>query len=161
MGGRKSRNKGASFERAIARRIRDWLGEDWTVKRNPTDRQKCAAGAGEFEIVGPFDFPFAIECKAHESFDYSQLFRRPLTGPLIGFWEQAVAQADSCGKLPLLLMKRNNGPVLAVAGIDVVRGAGILAECSCVMRLYDMGVCVFPAVDLFNTCPEVLYEIER
>ena len=159
MGGRKSRNKGANFERAIAKRIREWLGEEWTVKRNPTDRQKGATGAGEFELAGPFDFPFAIECKAHESFDYSQLFRSPLTGPLKGFWDQAVSQADSCGKRPLLLLKRNNGPVLAVAEIGLLRGAGILAEASCVMRLYNMGCCVFPAEDLFNTCPEVLYEV--
>ena len=160
MSGRKSRNKGANFERAIAKRLREWLGEDWTVKRNPTDRQNGVAGAGEFELVGPFPFPFAIECKAHESFDYSQLFRRPLTGPLSGFWSQAMSQAQSCGKRPLLLLKRNNGPILAVAEIDTLRGVGILAESSCVMRLYDLGCCVFPAEDLFGTCPAVLYEIE-
>ena len=107
MGGRKSRNKGANFERAIAKRLRQWLGDDWTVSRNPTDRQKGKTGAGEFEIVGPFPFPFAIECKAHESFSYGQMFRNPVTGPLPSFWDQAKRQAEAAEKAPLLLLKKS------------------------------------------------------
>ena len=89
------------------------------MKRNPTDRQKGKAGSGEFEIVSdhPLDppFPFSIECKAHESFKYAQLFRQPLTGPLPEFWAQAVSQAEAASKRPLLILKRNNGPTLVAA----------------------------------------------
>ena len=94
--------------------MREWLGDEWEVKRNPTDRQKGRAGAGEFEIVGPHQFPFAIECKAHESLDYGQLFRVPVTGPFLGFWRQTRSQAVAARKRPLLIMKRNNGPILCV-----------------------------------------------
>tara|TARA_R100000005_G_scaffold96148_1_gene81018 strand:- start:1169 stop:1657 length:489 start_codon:yes stop_codon:yes gene_type:complete len=161
--GKKSRNKGANFERAIARKIREWLGEDWEVKRNPTDRQKGKAGAGEFEIVGPFEFPFAIECKAHESFDYSQLFRVPVTGPFESFWKQAKNQAEAAEKAPLLIFKRNNGPVLvalnwkgfwpliAASGIDAVQS---------LLRLYSYGCVVIPLEVLLSIDPLALYEIQ-
>ena len=159
MGGKKSRNKGANFERAIAARLRQWLGDDWTVKRNPTDRQKGKAGAGEFEIVGPFPFPFAIECKAHESFDYGQLFRTPVTGPFEGFWEQAKAQADAAEKLPLLLLKRNNGPILVAMGLNIFSDILSLAEAGSLLRLYDLGCCVLPMESLLGVPSSKLYEV--
>ena len=160
MGGKKSRNKGANFERAIATRLRQWLGDDWTVKRNPTDRQKGKAGAGEFEIVGPFSFPFAIECKAHESFDYGQLFRVPVTGPFGGFWQQAKDQAEAAEKRPLLFLKRNNGPILV--GIELSALSGILgvAELGSLLRLNDLGCCVVPIESFLSAFPSALYELE-
>ena len=159
MGGKKSRNKGANFERAIAKRLREWLGDDWTVKRNPTDRQKGKAGAGEFEIVGPFPFPFAIECKAHEAFDYGQLFRVPVTGPFEKFWEQAKDQAEAAEKRPLLFLKRNNGPILVGVELNAISNIINVAEVGSLLRLYDLGCCVLPMESFFNTFPSVLYEI--
>ena len=161
MGGKKSRNKGANFERAIAKRLREWLGDDWTVKRNPTDRQKGKAGAGEFEIVGPLPFPFAIECKAHESFDYGQLFRTPLTGPFVGFWEQAKAQAEAAEKRPLLFIKKNNGPVIAVLGSDSIADIRPVTEYGRQLRIYHMDCYVIEAASFFATYPSMLYEIGR
>ena len=156
MGGKKSRNKGANFERAIATRLRQWLGEDWEVKRNPTDRQNGKAGAGEFEIVGPHQFPYAIECKAHESFDYGQLFRNPVTGPFLGFWEQAVEQAASAEKDPMLILKRNSGPVLVALKPGAVTYELSNKEGGSVLRI--RGVChVFPLEDLLALSPLVLW----
>jgi len=111
-----SRSKGKSFEQAIARDLRAWLGDGWTVTRAQTDRQggQVAGVAGEFQIDGPWEFPFAIECKAHESFEYSQLWTSPIVGPLPKFWAQAVRQADKVGRRPMLLLKRNLGAVLVV-----------------------------------------------
>ena len=160
--GKKSRNKGANFERAIARQLREWLGEDWEVKRNPTDRQKGKTGAGEFEIVGPFDFPFAIECKAHESFDYSQLFRVPVTGPFDSFWAQALRQAEAAEKAPLLIFKRNNGPVLAALnwkGFWPLLAASGVDSIHNLLRLYDYDCVVVPIEVLFKISPLSLYEV--
>ncbi len=161
MGGRKSRNKGANFERAIAKKLREWLGEDWEVKRNPTDRQKGKTGAGEFEIVGPFEFPYAIECKAHESFDYGQLFRVPVTGPFISFWEQAKDQADAAEKSPLLIFKRNNGPVLVALNWrgfwPIVSASGIETVHS-LLRLYEHDCVVIPLEVFLGLKPSALYE---
>ena len=91
-----SRSKGRGFEQQIARDLRAWLGDGWTVTRAQTDRQggQVASVAGEFQIDGPWEFPFAIECKAHEAFEYSQLWTSPIVGPLPKFWSQAVRQAE-------------------------------------------------------------------
>jgi hypothetical protein len=119
-----SRAKGARFERAIANDIRVWLGEDWVVSRNPTDRQCGQDGenAGEFAIRGPHVFPFVIECKSGSGFDARQLFRDPVNGPLEAFWEQACRQADAAYvrqelgaayRQPLLIARRTRGETLA------------------------------------------------
>lgn len=157
MGGRKSRNKGANFERAIANDLREWLGDEWTIKRNPTDRQKCAAGSGEFEIVGPQAFPFSIECKAHETFDYSQLFRQPTTGPFESFWEQACSQADASSKKPMLILKRNNGPTLVA--VEREDYSAMMGSCTDTPRMLVNGCAVMPATALFSLPPSVLFEL--
>jgi hypothetical protein len=159
MSGRKSRNKGANFERDIAKRLRSWLGEDWTVKRNPTDRQKGKAGAGEFEIVGPHPFPFAIECKAHETFNYSQIFRTPITGPLPGFWEQAVDQADSAEKLPMLFVKKNNGPTIVALPRCALTYAIAFNEEGSFARLNELNCVAFGADRLFGIQSSFLYDV--
>lgn len=122
---RNGRRIGAQFERRLAIDLRQWLGEDFTVSRNPTDRQKGQTGtAGEFEIAGPYTFPFVIEAKAHSSFSLRQLFRSPITGPLESWWEQACEQADSINHstnepaattlLPLLICREKGYPVVAI-----------------------------------------------
>lgn len=160
--GKKSRNKGATFERAIAKKLREWLGDDWEVKRNPTDRQKGKTGAGEFEIVGPFDFPFAIECKAHESFEYSQLFKIPVSGPFESFWDQAKRQAEAAEKAPLLVFKRNNGPVLVAVSCKgfwpLVAASGVESVHN-LLRLYDYDCVVIPLEVFLELQPSALYEL--
>jgi len=111
------RAKGRSFEQAVARDLREWLGEAWTVERNPTDRQRGATGsAGEFSIRRKDGgaFAYCIECKAYKSWDEGQLWRVPVVGPLPKFWSQAVRQAAAVGLEPLLIVKRDRGEVLAV-----------------------------------------------
>lgn len=159
MRGRKSRNKGANFERHIARLLREWLGDEWEVKRNPTDRQNGRAGAGEFEIVGPYDFPFAIECKAHESFDYGQLFRMPMTGPFNGFWGQAVKQAESAGKMPMLVLKKNNGPVLCAMESSAIKLLVPLPERMSFMSVEQPRCIVFPLPVLLEQPASCLFEV--
>jgi hypothetical protein len=114
-----SRTKGKAFEQAIARDLREWLGEDWLVERNQTDRQRGATGtAGEFSVArrdlgsGP-PFAWCIECKAHAAWDEGQLWRSPVVGPLPGWWVQARRQASAVQLKPVLVAKRDRGEVLA------------------------------------------------
>jgi hypothetical protein len=115
-----SRSKGRGFEQKIATQFREALGENWKVTRNQTDRQggQVEGSAGEFTFNGPKladgtnqVFPWCVECKAHEDFEYSQLWTG--TGPFKGFWEQACEQAAVVNLKPLLILKRNFGPLLA------------------------------------------------
>ena len=122
-----SRAKGAAFERQIARDLRLWLentGDLWRVMRAQTDRQagQDPNSAGEFAFIGPPGqrFPWAIECKASTAWHESQLWPVPVKGPITttskrrGYWEQAVDQASAVGLQPVLVVRRNNGPVLAI-----------------------------------------------
>lgn len=159
MRGRTSRNKGANFERSIAKRLRSWLGDDWEISRNPTDRQKGKTGAGEFEIVGPHIFPFAIECKAHESFDYGQLFRTPITGPFRGFWKQARDQAEAADKMPMLILKKNNGPTLCVLETEAVLMMIPKPARISFLALNEPRCAVFPLDDLLSYPSSCLFEV--
>lgn len=111
----KSRRKGAAFEREIARDLRGWLGEPWTVARLRTDEQQGDEHAGEFAVKGgPFRFPFAVECKTHKAFSLVQLWRKPVAGPFGSWWTQAVQQAEGARLLPMLVVRVPFGPRLVV-----------------------------------------------
>lgn len=124
-----SRAKGAGFERTIAKDLRAWLGDEWSVMRTQTDRQRGQTGhGGEFTIERLADkakFPFAIECKANEAFDYGHLWNAPIPGPFPKFWKQAARQAQGVDGRPMLILKRNLGEILVVLRLnDAVDGRG-------------------------------------
>ena len=122
--GKASRDKGARFERQIARDVRDWLGFDWTVQRNPGDRQKGEGGqAGDLVISGPFAFPFCIEAK-HYALWRPDILLHDGSALLLSFWRQASAQAESVGLVPLLLVKGDRRPTFAVLPLWALRRLG-------------------------------------
>lgn len=114
-----SRAKGRAFEQSIARDLREWLGDEWLIERNQTDRQRGATGtAGEFSVLHATNptgivFGWCIECKAHKAWNEGQLWRAPIVGPLPDWWAQAVRQAAAVEKRPVLIAKRDRGEVLA------------------------------------------------
>ena len=135
-----SRSLGATFERSVATQLRKWLGPDWTVSRNPTDRQKGQDGGqsfGEFSINGPLEtvaswstgtcrvlgepqsFPLTIECKRDKRFKESQLWKPGVSAAFREFWAQAVKQAEAAGKKPWLILREPpRGTVLSVMEAD-------------------------------------------
>lgn len=115
------RSKGRAFEQAIARDLREMLGDEYAVKRLRTDEQQGVDHAGEFAITGPVRFPFAVECKTHKAFSVVQLWKSPTVGPLPGWWGQSVSQAICCGRLPLLAVRVPHGPVLCVMRLATAR----------------------------------------
>ena len=121
--GRNGRAAGRRFEQTIARDLRSWLGEGWKVSRNQSDRQQGQSGGtwGEFQIEGPTHWPFTIECKNQATFHEYQLWTD--TGPLQGFWDQAVEQAEGAGNEPMLIVKavRTRSPVLVLVRRYILR----------------------------------------
>lgn len=112
--GAHSRNKGRAWEQAVARDLRAWLGDEFSVKRLRTDEQRGMDHAGEFQVTGPWRFPWAVECKAHASFDVRQLWKTPISGPFPEFWRQCAEQARACARAPLLVINVPRGENLAV-----------------------------------------------
>jgi hypothetical protein len=119
-----SRRIGAAFERRIATDLRKWLGEDYTVTRNPTDRQGGQDGRsfGEFSVDGPRRFPFVVECKAERAFSLRMLFRDPLPALISTYWEQAARQAAAtfggteweAAAHPLLIVRERHYPIVCM-----------------------------------------------
>ena len=91
-----SRNKGAHFEREIAKMIYDELGV--TVKRNLDQYQ----AAGNYDLTGLDGF--ALECKRYKT---ATIAERKV------WWKQAVAQAKG-EEIPVLIYNADRQPVRVV-----------------------------------------------
>lgn len=105
-----SRQKGASFERRIAKMFRAQLGEAWTVRREEIDNQRGQfGGAGDLRFYGPSVWPYAVECKHSKAFRMVQVWAR--TGPFQAWWDQACDQAQTVDKLPLLVFRGDRTPI--------------------------------------------------
>lgn len=96
--GRKSRTKGATFEREVAARFKAVFGDD--VKR----RLGQARDSGH-DIDGTW--PFVVECK-----------RRAKIGVTPWFAQATVASARVPGGIPIVVMRADNEKPLVVITLD-------------------------------------------
>lgn len=114
--GKRSRDKGASWERSVARQLQFWLGSEWHVYRIQADRQQGQKGeAGDIGFRGPFVFPFAVEAKHSKSFRAGQLWKG--SGPFLAWWAQTSDQAATVGLEPLLVLKGNGADCPALVAM--------------------------------------------
>lgn len=121
------KQKGASFEREVCKRLSLWLShgtaEDllWRSAmsggRSTVGRKKGklhSAQAGDISAVdargNPFIDKFYVECKAYKDLDFGNLIKG--TGHLIDFWKLAKEDAARYRKRPLLIAKQNNHPII-------------------------------------------------
>ena len=115
-----SRNKGASFERELAKILHEELG--LTFKRDI--EQYRAADHGDLICVEMPDFPFSIEAKRY----------RQGYGIQPAWWSQCCDAALATNKLPLLVWKydrlpvRWRFPVAAVVGMADFVPTGDISE---------------------------------
>lgn len=109
---KKSRNKGQRGEREIAKKLSEWWGSEFT--RTPMSggfhtkefRDDWNAGG---DIVTPDEtFPFSVEIKWQENWNFEQLITAPKC-KIWQWWEQATSECPE-GKTPLLVFKRNHSP---------------------------------------------------
>ncbi|MBU6430450.1 MAG: hypothetical protein KGR26_15645 [Cyanobacteria bacterium REEB65] len=98
--GKMSRQKGKAFERLVARKFRDIYGAG--VKRTLLSQARDGEEASDVEGAGPF----GIECKHHRRVNVQAAFK------------QAQAACKRTGKVPLVVSRDNNGPVLATLELD-------------------------------------------
>ncbi len=97
MTGKKSRNKGAAFEREVARMIHEHLGID--VRRNLTQYQEKGHG----DLVG---WPgVLIECKRHAATTRAQVE---------AWWQETLQAAEQAKAHPVLIYKTDRHPIRVV-----------------------------------------------
>lgn len=102
------RNKGATFERDIAKMLHDELGISF--KRDL--EQYREGGHGDLIPSDP-DFPFTLELKRYAD------------GPIGGqkaWWEQTCVAAKREGKSPALIYRYDRKPIRCVVQMDYVIG---------------------------------------
>lgn len=109
-----SRNKGNSFERSVAKEISEWTGT--IVTRTP-----MSGGYNKFGDITPKDpklmqtFPFCIELKNREAWDFSELLKGTNKGVgIVSWWLQCVGDSEKSKKLPLLVFTKNLEPNYAM-----------------------------------------------
>lgn len=105
-----SRAKGAEYERKTAKVLGEWWGEDFNRTPASGGLQWGDDNRVTGDIVTPVDsvFPFVIECKKREEWDFSQLLRD--TGEMEEWWEQVIRDSEKVSLRPFLIFSRNYLP---------------------------------------------------
>ena len=103
--GKRSRNKGASFERQISKVFSEWLG--CKVRRTPMS----GAYGGEWNLGGDLMFdievPWYVELKNRESWRLEQLLNPEPCGPIVKWLDSTWEEASKEGKVPMVVFTRN------------------------------------------------------
>lgn len=111
------RNKGANFERVIAKQLSEWCG--FTITRTPS-----SGGWAKTGDITPKDpkemvkFIFGVECKNNESWNFPLLFKGRERGELNSvfsqWWKQCTDDCKISKKIPIVVFTRNNDPVFCI-----------------------------------------------
>jgi hypothetical protein len=114
-----SRAKGATFELDVSKELSIWWGTK--LRRTPLSGGWSKDNVtGDIAASEPY-FPFSVECKSTESWEFFQLLKSPDKAELAEHWKQCVN--DSQGRsftspgllkkplIPLLTFKRNFHPM--------------------------------------------------
>ncbi len=100
-----SRNKGAQFERDVAKRLYQLLGVNFARDLD----QYRQADHGDLTADDP-DFPFVIECKRYAAG----------TGCMPGWWDQAWRAAQRTDLLPCVIYKYDRRDIRCVIPLGAV-----------------------------------------
>lgn len=129
------KSKGSDFEREVSKKLSLWItgGRNrdalWRSQSSGA-RATIAAGkgrkldsqAGDIAAVHPdglvFGKLFSVECKFYADVGYTE-FITARTGPLMGFWAQAVRDSNKAGRHPLLVFKQNRRPIQAMTTVPL------------------------------------------
>lgn len=111
-----ARTKGNSFEIVVAKRLTEWWGLNFR-------RVPLSGGYDKRLVVGDLwiadrsatieeikGFPFSIEAKNREGWDWNILFG-PGNSSLMEYWKQAKDDASKLDKIALLIFKKNFSPL--------------------------------------------------
>jgi len=108
------RKKGKRAELAVAKLLEKWTG--FKFNRTPNSGglrwRKDQRVTGDI-VPGPRIkkiFPFSVEVKFNQSYDFSSLLRSPSSNKIIEHFSQSVADGRRCNREPLLVFRSNGMP---------------------------------------------------
>ncbi|AGR47038.1 resolvase [Bacillus phage Shanette] len=102
-----SKNKGAEYERKIAKALGSWWGEQF--QRTPASGglqwKKDNRVTGDIVTPPESVFPFTIECKKREGWSLEQFLKN--TGEMEEWWTQCIRDAAKIDKKPMVIFSKN------------------------------------------------------
>lgn len=105
---RYSRTKGANFENTVRKLIARVLELDW--KRDIT-RTRSGSGQPLRDLtVRNIDFPYRIECRKQERWDFHELFKHPEKATLVK-WFKELLSSSVPGLDEMLVFAKNRSPI--------------------------------------------------
>lgn len=157
--GKRSRNKGASFEREISKQFSEWLG--CKVRRTPMS----GAYGSEWHLGGDLmfdiDVPWYVELKNRESWRLEQLFSANPKGPVLKWLESTWREAEQAEKVPMVIFKRNRVEAyVALPLFHVERDLLLRDACALETVMFVPGMWVITPLDCFMEAvsPETVKE---
>jgi len=171
MAGRKSKDKGARFERVVASDLSLWfygipgflrrtpMSGGWSKIHAPGDVCATVSGTVETESglmvlsIGdsrPVAFPFYVECRNREGWSYTDLFTESEKACLVLWWKEVIEKSREVSLIPLLIFTKNYNPSFIMfqprtdlGGITCINLSSKMFEGNPVVILfYDFLACV-------------------
>lgn len=135
-----SRSKGATFERLIASQLSKWCG--FACKRTPSSGGW--AKTGDITPRDPkhmVDFPFCLELKKRECWDFSMVMGAAKLDGVIGkWWQQCKRDAALAKKTPMLIFTKNRDEVYCLLHARVFKQLGVVKSARVVLALPDVRI---------------------
>jgi len=110
----RGRRKGHEFENEVAKMLSSWWGEERSFSRTPlSGGWRRLSGMKEVEqyvagdLICPKDFPFVVECKKVEAFQWHSLIFSYDTSLFKQWFTHCSEEAESVNKAPFVIFSRN------------------------------------------------------
>lgn len=114
--GSKSKNKGSNAERAVAKLLTGWTGEEWLRVPNSGALRWGGAAWVYGDLLPPEQWNVIVESKHYKTIDLELMATKPAPGNVLGWWDQVCSDVRRCkGERdsvcqPLLVFKSNRRP---------------------------------------------------
>jgi hypothetical protein len=144
------REKGNRLERPVAKLLQAWWGGSF--RRSPLSGGWDAERAPG-DILTPDDFPWVVECKNREGWDFYGLVGGPEKRGPLEWWDQVERASLDTVRMPMLVMTRRRWPVYCLVNgltVPILQDAyGVQAVCSLVRATFRKGHGVMGQPDAF------------
>jgi len=164
------KQKGAAFERWLSKQLSLWLSEGkredllWRSAMSGgrstvalRQAKKLGAQAGDLSSIDKLSHSFIerfmVEAKAYQSLEFQNFIKG--TGKLIDFWNVAKREAKRYDKLPMLVAKQNNHPVIVCLSRKGMLTFGLKAK----VKVLDRDLNIVLMDDFLKTNPRFLRRI--
>lgn len=146
--GRKSRQKGTRFELEVARLLSCWWRQPdaETLKADQLWFRRVPLSGGFCRAKAPSDvwavaeeaqnFPFCVENKNQECWDWNGLMKRNEGWPVDDYWQQVLESSKSATpkKIPMLLFTKNLHPIYIRMSLKVWKLLDIIPIVKCIEK---------------------------